>query len=799
MPPKKKSKYLGEFSKNSKVLHGMEKKIQDQLSVISEKEQSYEHLKDIESSLDLCSILKSRQEEINRKIEKERQKLHYKQRRLKNLRDENSTNNNPPPAETAKRMQTVFSISTLKRNNRKRKPTTEHTPHMAKVVRRSETLQACNAIHGGSVGNINPTVTGIIDTLSSKCKSKLLADIILKGKQSVVNNIEKKVIGGWSSTFYKSLDNTLRSLNVFYSHNMMGKQKYLSVRKANKNKDIPNFIPYAKLADYINSIEIGKVNDVIEDFGTDLDESDKGPGKYRPFDVYALRMVDFYLKVDSDRSDKLMDFPNFKKKDTHSKLFVVSIGGDGAPGSGTVFLASFLNVAKRVASSSENFLIFGANVAENSKLVRRYVLKLFNDIKYLESNVFTTSVIGDEVKIEFCLGELPNDLKMLCFLAGELTNAAHYFSTFANVNKENCKDFSKNIASEKNDWKVFHYQKRINDVKKVSAKKKELEKSKSSLQTKRSNLTSYISSLKSRQEFVPLVSTYIDRAKAEPLHLKNNVVKEMFLKLLRVAADQSRNRCKSYKDLQETDFLHKFIEYIRTTMSCNYLASKLVQWYNESGGKLEGEFSFRFRGKESYIYLQKFPFLIKMMLQNLESNNVQQRIYEVFYQSVHLRKIISYSVRIVQFNKEILKDLSEECYSLYKACCILDRTISPSLWTLCKAVPVHATQTFNEYGLGLGVNTMEGREQKHQIIKRYAEKTTFQNRWGRIFRHEFIQLIYLRENGYDTKIYRKCDTKYVPEHSHTDCEKCCLPLENMKCVICDSTSMNRIQLELRNK
>lgn len=90
-------------------------------------------------------------------------------------------------------------------------------------------------------------------------------------------------------------------------------------------------------------------------------------------------------------------------------------------------------------------MIVGANVAEKSKLVRRYVLKLFNDIKYLERNVFTNSVNGDVVKIEFCLSELPNDFKMLCFLAGELTNAAYYFSTFANINKENGKEFNKKM------------------------------------------------------------------------------------------------------------------------------------------------------------------------------------------------------------------------------------------------------------------------------------------------------------------------------------------------------------------
>ena len=41
------------------------------------------------------------------------------------------------------------------------------------------------------------------------------------------------------------------------------------------------------------------------------------------------------------------------------------------------------------------------------------------------------------------LGELPNDMKMLCFLGGELSNIAHYFSTFADVNKSNYNDIKK--------------------------------------------------------------------------------------------------------------------------------------------------------------------------------------------------------------------------------------------------------------------------------------------------------------------------------------------------------------------
>ena len=798
MPPKKRNSYLGQFSENVKVLNGMEKKIQGQLLNIKQKEESYQNLINYETSLDLMSTLKHNKEQIDKSIEKEQQKLIYRERRLSELKEKNAALNLKNITKSNRLFNNAFSISSTKRNKRKLNPSSADTPHMAKVVRRSETLHACNAIHGGNVENITPTVTGMLDTLSSKCKSKVLADAILNGKQCVVQNIEQKVISSWSCNYYDSIENLHRSLNLFYSQDIMGKRKYLNTRKCNEDKQLPNYVPYKKLANFISSIDIGTVTDAQEKFGANLDGDDTGPGMYRPFDQYALRLVDFYLMVDRERHDKLLDFKTFKTKDPLSKLFVISIGGDGAPISGTVFLASFINIGKRIASSAENFLIFGANVSEDAKLVQRYVLNLISDIKHLESKTFTTTITEEEVKFEFRLGELPSDLKMLCFLAGELTSSAYYFSPFSNVNKNTVKCYNKNIGPGENDWQPISYKKRIDAVKLVELKKKELQKSKSNAKTKRTNLTSYMAKIGTRQEFVPLLSTYVDQAKAEPLHLKNNVCKEMFVKLLKVAGSLSKSRDPSYKDLNENDFLRKFIEFTRYNMGCTQLAKRLIKWYNESGGKLEGEFSYRFRGKESNVYLRKFPLLVQMMLQNLNTNatKVKSRINEIFYQSTLLRKVVSYSVRVVDFNKNILQKFESEASELFKACCILDQNVSPSLWTLCKAAPIHAAVTLKNYNLGLGVNTMEGREQKHQAIKRYSDKTTYQDRWGRIFRHEFIQMIYLREHGFDSKIYRKRHTSYLVEHSDSSCQKCGLKLESSICSICDGTTMKTIMKEI---
>ena len=38
---------------------------------------------------------------------------------------------------------------------------------------------------------------------------------------------------------------------------MLGKNKYISIKKDNKRKGIPNFVPYEKLSKHIREIDIG--------------------------------------------------------------------------------------------------------------------------------------------------------------------------------------------------------------------------------------------------------------------------------------------------------------------------------------------------------------------------------------------------------------------------------------------------------------------------------------------------------------------------------------------------------------
>ena len=179
------------------------------------------------------------------------------------------------------------------------------------------------------------------------------------------------------------------------------------------------------------------------------------------------------MKVNVFREDKLKTFPEILKKNLDSFLFVTAIGGDGAPAVCMTKLVSFLNVGERLPSSKERFLVFGGNIEENSGAAENFLSLLLKDLKYLERKVFEVESATEKVKVKFKISELPNDMKILFFLAGELSNLATYFIPFANVNQGEANDYKKffRIPSQ-HSWRPFPYSERVNDASKVAKKKK---------------------------------------------------------------------------------------------------------------------------------------------------------------------------------------------------------------------------------------------------------------------------------------------------------------------------------------
>lgn len=207
---------------------------------------------------------------------------------------------------------------------------------------------------------------------------------------------------------------------------------------------------------------------------------------------------------------------------TEGTLLVV-FGGDGCPfgknESACSFLVSFLNKGKRVASRSEHFIVFDGKVQETSLHVKKCINFLCKQIADLQSRVFEIN----DLHVTFHFEELPNEMKMLAMLGGELSNSTTYFSSFANLTTEDCTDLKGTVGfGPLCKWKPLEYGNRIKIVKAVVSFKASLDAKHLPVKQKRSKITEFLARQKSRQELLPLVGKLIHKGHIEPLHLKNN-------------------------------------------------------------------------------------------------------------------------------------------------------------------------------------------------------------------------------------------------------------------------------------
>ena len=638
--------------------------------------------------------------------------------------------------------------------------------------RQKETISAVSAIHGGSLENLKPGTVGMLETLERKCKECDVLEGVKKSKL-IKEKVFPKIYKENVKLFEQSNSNMLRSISVYYSKGVMGKEKYKAVYKSSSymrvpgkkgavrikvaNCPAPRLVPYHRLMAYIKSLDIGKLYDVGERFCAGLEDSENVRGCYRDIEDLLVKLADFYL-----------NYSQFQVKLNESNIFYVALGGDGAPfgkdDTACSWLVSFLNIGQGILSSNENFLLFGANCSENCLPVRRFLNQLMLDINKIQTTSYSIACKGEAIDVRFVFAELPNDMKMLSFLAGELSNSATFFSTFADVDHRSiaAKGTATFGRTASDTWKPWKYSQRVKVAKAVEKFKQTVNRKNVSEKTKRSNITSFIAKQSSRQEFIPLVGEMIDRAHVEPLHLKNNACALAHRYLLKLAVSTSNlNSISSFKQVPQSTPFFKYVETLRGKCKLTRLAKRIVRWYDDcaSCGK---DFEYRFTGKDSRMFLHNFMFLIDLLEKNASEKSEILHIHA--YLCLCLRNAVSLFSR-VNITDQQVQELEKYCREYYRGYWLF-LSVNPTVWTLGQVVPEHTKEMRGSYGMGLGINSMEGREAKHIAIAKYATNTMHSCRWEQVFHHEYISLVWLRSHGYTTNINNSLSNtplSYIPE------------------------------------
>jgi hypothetical protein len=173
--------------------------------------------------------------------------------------------------------------------------------------------------------------------------------------------------------------------------------------------------------------------------------------------------------------------------------------------------------------------------------------------------------------------------------------------------------------------------------------------------------------------------------------------------------------------------------------------------------------------------------LIKVVLEDAPENPNNLKAYVLAFMAVNLRDAVSVFTRISDIDRELLSKLEIYCKNYFNASALFVR-VTVSVWT-GRVVPVHTNKLFDKYNTGLGLNTMQGREAKHQRRGDYSKNITVKNRWQQVFRHEYMALIWLRERNPFRDDYSKSSYKYVPVRCSEDnfCY-CGLPKEDKKII-----------------
>lgn len=649
----------------------------------------------------------------------------------------------------------------------------------------------------------------MFDTLQKRCKLETLKNYVVSNKsltKAVVSDSCKKDLEG----FINSPDNIKRSISTFYSAGVLGKRKYQSVRQALSMKNhpskvgaktritlssgfkMPKLLTYNNLMAEVKRIDIGKVYEIDENYVAGIDSDENVNGAYRDLREYLPRLARFYLQKNTKETLKWFG-------ETEG-TFLVAFGGDGCPfgkhESACSFLISFLNVGRKVMSSNDNFIVFGANCQETSPVVKKYVNSAVRQIVDLEGKIFEI----EGLSVTFKIKELPNDMKMVAMLAGELSISARYFSPFANVSKDDCTNLKGTFGVGRgHTWEPWKYEQRVAVVQKVDNYKETLAKQKCPQKQMRPKITDFIAKQKSRQEFVPLVGKIVEKAHVEPLHLKNNAWQYFFRGVLKESIRKSKlpKTCKKFSDVPVDSAFSRVITSLQMEVKCKCLARKVKEWFDDTQG-LGVDLTYRFTGKDSKRFCHNFMLLIKWLSHENDSHLEKQRVLVFAYLGLRLRDAVSLFNRFAT-TEEQLSQLAQTAIEYFRVNALfVETSVNPTVWTLGHVVPVHARQVFEQYGQGLGTVTMEGREAKHIFLKRLSENTTYQRRWVEILKHEFIMMVWLPEQGFKVSENKVQNAAYIPPRVFSDPAYCYCGLLKAcstaaKCTFCIDPVMRLIE------
>lgn len=227
------------------------------------------------------------------------------------------------------------------------------------------------------------------------------------------------------------------------------------------------------------------------------------------------------------------------------------------------------------------------------------------------------------------------------------------FSTFGKVSTDDYDDPKETFGSGKHKWQPWPYSSRLKVAKEVAKVKETVEKQKINAKGKRQKVTDFIASQKRRQEFVPLIGSFVDRVHVEPLHPKNNACQQHFKEILYDSIGKSglRTTVTKFDSVPVASPFSKLVNSLEKR-GLGRLAKRVKCWFNETSGSGK-DIQYRFTSQDSRLFLKNFMHLIDALKQHLDSVHQVFHLNVFAYIGIQMRQSVSLFVELLMLTRKI--------------------------------------------------------------------------------------------------------------------------------------------------
>ncbi len=190
-------------------------------------------------------------------------------------------------------------------------------------------------------------------------------------------------------------------------------------------------------------------------------------------------------------------------------------------------------------------------------------------------------------------------------------------------------------------------------------------------------------------------------------------------------------------------------------------------------------------------------YLIHSLAMPNESEKNQLRLVILSFCCLKFRDTVSLFSCIIVADASVVTDLKKCCLQFFNVVSLMLANVTPTVWTVGYAIPRHFEMIHEKYGVGLGINSMQGREAKHVCLQQYACHSNLSQRWNNILKHDFISSVWLRKLDPFHFVYNKCKDAYVPHRIHQSCFCYCgfgKADTEVECIYCSSAMFKAIEV-----